>query len=47
MLEVPAGRVDGSGDIHIFGNPHYWLEPKNVRAMAQAVCDKLRVVDAA
>ena len=32
LLEVPTAPVDRSaGDIHIFGNPHYWLDPENVR----------------
>ena len=30
-LDVPA-KVDASqGDVHRFGNPHYWLDPRNVR----------------
>lgn len=33
-LEVPS-RVDASqGDVHRFGNPHYWLDPRNIRAIA-------------
>ncbi|MCX8072953.1 MAG: metal ABC transporter substrate-binding protein [Candidatus Binatia bacterium] len=29
-LEVPAGPVDRSmGDVHPYGNPHYWLDPIN------------------
>jgi ABC-type Zn uptake system ZnuABC Zn-binding protein ZnuA len=29
-LEVPT-RLDASeGDVHRFGNPHYWLDPRNV-----------------
>ena len=35
-LEVPEGKVDGSmGDIHIYGNPHYWTSPEN----AELICD--------
>jgi len=34
-MEVP-GRVDASqGDVHRFGNPHYWLDPRNVRPMLE------------
>jgi ABC-type Zn uptake system ZnuABC Zn-binding protein ZnuA len=30
-LEVPTGRIDASqGDVHRFGNPHYWLDPRNI-----------------
>src|SRR5258705_13758782 len=33
VLEKPAGGVSRSmGDIHPLGNPHFWLEPNNVRA---------------
>lgn len=36
-LEVPA-KVDASqGDVHRFGNPHYWLDPRNVRPMVEEI----------
>jgi ABC-type Zn uptake system ZnuABC Zn-binding protein ZnuA len=36
-LEVPS-RVDASqGDVHRFGNPHYWLDPRNIRPMAEEI----------
>jgi zinc/manganese transport system substrate-binding protein len=37
-LEVPS-RLDASqGDVHRYGNPHYWLDPRNVRTiMAEMV----------
>lgn len=29
-LDVPQGKVDRSrGDVHPYGNPHYWLDPLN------------------
>jgi zinc/manganese transport system substrate-binding protein len=38
-LEVPA-RVDASeGDVHRFGNPHYWLDPRNVRIIVGDMVD--------
>lgn len=41
-LEVPAGKVDASmGDIHIYGNPHYWLDPANGRFIADNITDGL------
>jgi zinc/manganese transport system substrate-binding protein len=41
-MEIPAGTVDASmGDIHRFGNPHYWLDPKNGRLIAQLIAEKL------
>ncbi|MBC8345675.1 MAG: zinc ABC transporter substrate-binding protein [Candidatus Marinimicrobia bacterium] len=41
-MEVPTGQVDASmGDIHKFGNPHYWLDPENGKLIAQLIADKL------
>jgi zinc/manganese transport system substrate-binding protein len=37
-LEVPTGRMDASeGDVHPLGNPHYWLDPTNVRPMMEDI----------
>jgi ABC-type Zn uptake system ZnuABC Zn-binding protein ZnuA len=34
LLEIPTAPVDRSaGDIHIFGNPHYWLDPENAKVI--------------
>lgn len=42
VLEVPTGRVDRSlGDIHILGNPHYWLDPENGKRIAAAILGAL------
>ena len=41
-LEVPTGTVDRSqGDVHPFGNPHYWLDPWNARVVSQEIADRL------
>ena len=48
LLEVPdrpLSRVEG--DIHLYGNPHYWMDPENARTMAQTICDKLCALDPA
>lgn len=30
ILNVPEGVISrAQGDIHLFGNPHYWLDPRN------------------
>ena len=29
------------GDVHPFGNPHYWLDPENGRVIARAIAAKL------
>ena len=40
-MEVP-GRVDASqGDVHRFGNPHYWLDPRNVRVIVNEMVQAL------
>ena len=31
-LGIPEGKIDASmGDIHRYGNPHYWLDPENAK----------------
>jgi zinc/manganese transport system substrate-binding protein len=41
-LEVPEGKVDGSmGDIHIYGNPHYWTSPENAERMCVLIGERM------
>jgi zinc/manganese transport system substrate-binding protein len=41
-LEVPTAPVDRSqGDVHPFGNPHYWLDPENGKIIAQTIAQHL------
>lgn len=48
ILEIPTGQLTRAmGDVHPFGNPHYWLEPGNGRIMALAIRDKLVQLDQA
>ncbi|MHB0995438.1 MAG: metal ABC transporter substrate-binding protein [Elusimicrobiales bacterium] len=43
LLEKPEGKIDASmGDIHIYGNPHYWLDPANAKIMARNVLAGLK-----
>jgi zinc/manganese transport system substrate-binding protein len=45
ILELPTGQITRAmGDVHPFGNPHYWLEPGNGRRIAQAIRDKFSQV---
>ncbi len=45
-LEVPTGTIDGRmGDVHRFGNPHYWLNPKNGIVIAEQIRDHLIALD--
>ena len=42
ILEIPTAQITRAmGDVHPFGNPHYWLEPGNGRKIAQAIRDTL------
>jgi ABC-type Zn uptake system ZnuABC Zn-binding protein ZnuA len=48
ILEIPTGQITRAmGDVHPQGNPHYWLDPANGRLIAQAVRDRLSLLDAA
>ncbi len=48
LLEIPTGPVSRlEGDIHLFGNPHYWTDPENGRIMARTIAEKLAEVDPA
>jgi zinc/manganese transport system substrate-binding protein len=43
LLEKPEGKVDASmGDIHIYGNPHYWLDPANGKIVAKNILAGLK-----
>ena len=46
LLERPTGVVTRAmGDVHPFGNPHYWLDPNNGRVIARAIATKLSALD--
>lgn len=46
-LEIPT-KVDASqGDVHRFGNPHYWLDPRNVKVMLEDIVSALAGVSPA
>lgn len=45
-LEVPGGGVDrAQGDIHPYGNPHYWLNPMNGLKISLLIADRLSRLD--
>ena len=44
LLQVPSVINRGEGDIHIFGNPHYWLDPINGKQIARNICDGLEKI---
>ena len=46
LLEVPDRAISRSeGDIHLYGNPHYWLDPRNGKIIAQELAVKLSELD--
>ncbi|MFZ4620979.1 MAG: metal ABC transporter substrate-binding protein [Bacteroidota bacterium] len=45
LLQVPSSVNRGEGDIHIYGNPHYWLDPANGKIIAQNIANTLSRLD--
>ncbi len=44
--EVPTTKMDARyGDVHPYGNPHYYLDPLDVKIMAKEVLDALSTQD--
>lgn len=47
LLEVPDRQISrAEGDIHLFGNPHYWIDPRNGEVIARAIAARLASMDA-
>jgi len=45
-LEVPQGSIDGSmGDVHPYGNPHFWFTEENVEIVVRNITEGLARVD--
>ncbi|HEY9685558.1 MAG TPA: metal ABC transporter substrate-binding protein [Coleofasciculaceae cyanobacterium] len=46
LLQVPSNRVTRQmGDLHGFGNPHYWLDPVNAKYISANIVNGLKRVD--
>jgi ABC-type Zn uptake system ZnuABC Zn-binding protein ZnuA len=45
LLQVPSSVNRGEGDIHIYGNPHYWLDPLNGKIIAFNIFNTLVRLD--
>ena len=45
-LEVPKSIDRAQGDVHPQGNPHIHLDPRNIRRVADALAERLTVLDA-
>jgi zinc/manganese transport system substrate-binding protein len=48
ILQRPTQQVTRAmGDVHPYGNPHYWTDPDNGRVIARSIAAKLSEVDPA
>ncbi len=48
LLKSPSGALSRSqGDQHLFGNPHYHLNPENAKIMSRTLTEKLKEADPA
>jgi len=47
LYQVPSSSNRAEGDIHIYGNPHYWLDPMNGKVIARNIANGLERVDPA
>lgn len=45
MLEVPTTLDRSRGDVHALGNPHFLLDPVNVKLIATQISDHFTLVD--
>ncbi len=41
LLEVPESLSRIGGDIHVYGNPHYWTDPENAKQIVRNIADGL------
>lgn len=48
LLDVPDHQLSrAEGDIHLYGNPHYTMNPENAVIMAENILEKLKSIDPA
>jgi zinc/manganese transport system substrate-binding protein len=47
ILEKPLSVDRSMGDVHPFGNPHYWLDPSNGMVIARNIARRLSEIDPA
>jgi zinc/manganese transport system substrate-binding protein len=41
LLQIPSTGDRAQGDIHLYGNPHYWMDPIRGKQIARTICDRL------
>jgi ABC-type Zn uptake system ZnuABC Zn-binding protein ZnuA len=39
--DTPRLRADARAHVHAYGNPHYWLDPENARAITARIAESL------
>lgn len=39
LLQIPSVADRAHGDIHAYGNPHYWLDPLRGKQIARNICE--------
>lgn len=44
-LQIPSAADRSAGDIHAYGNPHYWLDPANGKIIAANIAAGLKRID--
>ncbi len=44
LVEIPTSLSRAQGDIHAFGNPHYWLDPLNGKIIARNIAEGLSLL---
>jgi zinc/manganese transport system substrate-binding protein len=48
ILQRPTAQITRAmGDVHPFGNPHYWIDPANGRVIARSIAARLSQLDPA
>jgi ABC-type Zn uptake system ZnuABC Zn-binding protein ZnuA len=47
ILEKPSSVSAAQGDVHPFGNPHYWMDPRNGGIIAGTIADAFGSADPA
>ena len=46
LLKIPDHPLSrAEGDIHLFGNPHFQMNPENAKIMVKVILEKLKEVD--
>jgi ABC-type Zn uptake system ZnuABC Zn-binding protein ZnuA len=47
LLEVPENPSRAEGDVHVYGNPHYWVDPLNAQLIAGTLASRFTALDPA